>query len=377
MNQRIYLDFNASTPIDPSVLQVILEALQAEYGNPSSIHWHGRQARQKLEESRESIARFLQVKPQEIFFTSGGTEGAHILMHGILLQKPFGHLITSSAEHACVYETAKELEKKGYAATFLSPGEWGAVKPEAVLEAIQPDTRLIALMAVNNETGVKTDWNAIAAIAEKFNIPFVLDAVSLLGKEAFNLPKGVAAAFFSGHKIYAPKGMGFCYCRQSVKLLPTFAGGSQEFNRRAGTENFSGIIGLAKAIQIIEQNQTSITEHLKQMRDLLESTLLSQLSDVQVNGRGPRAANTTNLTFHGVDGEALLMKLDLAGVSVSHGSACSSGALEPSRILLNMDLPLSAARSAIRFSVGRTTTVAEIERASSIIINAVNELKKS
>ncbi|MFI5343986.1 MAG: cysteine desulfurase family protein [Chlamydiales bacterium] len=377
MNPRIYLDFNASTPIDPSVLQVILEALQTECGNPSSIHLHGRQARQKLEECRESIAHFLQVKPQEIFFTSGGTEGAHTLMHGILLQKPFGHLITSSAEHACVYQTAKELEKKGYAVTFLSPGEWGAVKPEAILEAIQPDTRLIALMAVNNETGVKTDWEAIAAVAEKFNIPFVLDGVSLLGKETFKLPKGVAAAFFSGHKIYTPKGVGFCCCRQSMKLLPTFAGGSQEFNRRAGTENFSGIIGLAKAIHIIAQDQTSITGHLEKMRGLLESTLLSQLTDVQVNGRGPRIVNTANLTFHGVDGEALLMKLDLAGVSVSHGSACSSGALEPSRILLNMGLPLSAARSAIRFSVGRTTSAAEIERASAIIINAVNELRKS
>lgn len=374
MNNRIYLDFNASTPIDPSVLQAIVQALQIECGNPSSMHWHGKMARQKLEQSREAVARFLKVKPQEIIFTSGGTEGAELLINGILWQKPKGHFITSSAEHACVYQLTKELEKKGYEGTFLSPGKWGAVKPEAVRAAIRSDTRLITLMAVNNETGVKTDWEAIAEIAEHANIPFVLDGVALLGKEPFILPKGVSAAFFSGHKIYAPKGIGFCFCRQSLKLVPTFVGGSHEFNRRAGTENLSGIIALAAAIGIIEKDQKVITDHLKTMRDLLEKGL-TQLTGVTVNGQGPRVANTSNLSFSGVDGETLLMRLDMEGISVSHGSACSSGALEPSRILLNMDIPLAEARSAIRFSVGRTTTQTEINQAINIITKIVNELR--
>lgn len=374
MNSSIYLDFNASAPIDPRVLQVVIQSLQSECGNPSSIHQHGQQARQKLEHSRQVIADYLKVKPQEIFFTSGGTEGAHLLMNGLLLQKPQGHFITSNVEHPCVFNTAKALEKKGYEATYLSVGEWGAVTPEAVRSAIRSDTRLIALMAVNNETGVKTDWEAIAEIALQHNIPFLLDGVALLGKESMQLPLGVTAAFFSGHKIYAPKGTGFCFCRQSVKLAPIFLGGNQEFNRRAGTQNLSGIIGLAEAVNILANEQTAITLHLEKLRNQLENNLISELKNLVVNGQGPRVSNTSNLSFLGVNGESLLIKLDLAGISVSHGSACSAGALEPSRILINMGLPPSQIQSAIRFSVGRTTTPNEIERSSAIIIQLVREL---
>lgn len=373
---RIYLDYNASTPIDPRTLQVMVKVLEEDFGNPSSIHFHGQKARQRLEKSRQTIADYLGVKPEEIFFTSGGTESAHLLLNGIMLRKPQGHLISSTVEHACIYETAKELEKKGYAATFLNPGEWGAIKPDAVREAIRPDTRLITLMAVNNETGVKTDWEAISEIAESYHIPFVVDGVALLGKESFQIPKGVSAAFFSGHKIHASKGIGFCFCRQAVKLIPIFMGGSQEYHRRAGTENLSAIAGLAEAVKILAEDQASITCHLKNMRDLLEGSLLKNLPNVIINGLGPRVVNTSNISFDGIDGETLLMKLDLERISVSHGSACSSGALEPSRILLNMNIPLKQARSAIRFSVGRTTSQCEIEQAVSLIRKIINNLLK-
>jgi cysteine desulfurase len=376
MTNRIYLDYNASTPIDPRVLKVIVQVLEENFGNPSSIHFYGQKAKQVLEECRQNIADFLGIKSKEIFFTSGGTEGAHLLLNGIMLQKPHGHLITSGTEHACVFETVKELEIKGYETTVLNPGEWGSIKPDAVRAAIRPDTRLITLMAVNNETGVKTDWEAISEIAAEYQIPFVLDGVALLGKESFHIPRGVTAAFFSGHKIHAPKGVGFCFCRQSIKLMPMWMGGNQEYNRRAGTENLAAIAGMAEAVKILSEDQIVITKHLQDLRDLLEESLLKSLPNSIVNGLGPRIVNTSNISFDGIDGESLLMLLDLEGLSVSHGSACSSGALEPSRILLNMNLPLQRARSAIRFSLGRTTTKQEIEQAIHLIQKVIYYLKK-
>jgi len=373
MSSHIYLDYNASTPIDPRVLDAVIQSLQVECANPSSIHQQGQQARQKLEESRKIIANFLKVKPEEIIFTSGGTEGAHLLIHGILQQNKGGHFITSSIEHPCVYQVAKQLEKQGYEATYLNPDITGKISIDSFKEAIRPNTKLIVLMAANNETGVKFEWETIASLAHQQQIPFVLDGVALLGKELFNLPIGVTAAFFSGHKIYAPKGVGFCFCRQSTKLTPTFLGGHQEFDKRAGTPNLSGIIGLATAIKILQNEQEAITSHLKEMRDFLESELVTHLKGVRINGNEPRISNTTNLSFDDVDGESLLIQLDLAGISVSHGSACSSGGREPSRVLINMGLPLKQVRSSIRFSVGKMTSRKEIKLVISKIINLIKK----
>jgi cysteine desulfurase len=371
---RIYLDYNASTPLDPRLLPSLIRELQ-EIGNSSSIHFHGQQRRRQLEQSRELIARFFQVKPHEVIFTSGGTEGAALLLQGIMQPHPTGHVISSSAEHACVYHTLKELEKRGAELTYLPTGVWGAVKPEDVERAIRPQTRLITLMAVNNETGVLTDLEAIAAIAQRARIPFIVDGVAWLGKEAIHLPSGVSAIFFSGHKVYGPKGVGFCICRQSLKLTPLIVGGGQEFQRRAGTENLPGIVALGEAIALLSQEQEHSISHMRQLRDRLEKELLERVPDVIVNGAGPRVSNTTNLAFLGVDGESLLMNLDGEGISVSHGSACSSGALEPSRILLGMGIPLAQARSSLRFSVGRMTTEAEIETAVVIIQRVVERLR--
>lgn len=375
MEHRIYLDHNASTPIDPRVLQVIVEELREEIGNPSSVHFHGQKCRQRLDQSRQVLARFLKVKSHEIIFTSGGTEGANLLLRGLFDEKTAGHLITSSAEHSCIYQTALDLEKKGVDVTFLDPGLWGAVKPDAIRAAIRPTTRGIALMAVNNETGVKTDIEAIAAIAQEAGIPFIVDGVALLGKETFSIPLGVSAMFFSGHKLHAPKGVGFMFCRQTFKLHPILVGGNQEFNRRAGTENLSGIVGLAKAVEILAKEQEEVSLHMKKMRDRLEQGLMQALPDVVVNGQGPRTVNVSNLSFLGVDGESLLISLDMEGISVSHGSACSSGALEPSRILLKMGISSSQARSSLRFSVSRFTTEQEIDKTIEITIRLVKRMR--
>ncbi|WP_075883100.1 cysteine desulfurase family protein [Candidatus Protochlamydia sp. W-9] len=375
MNRRVYLDCNSSTAIDPRVLKVLIQELQEEEGNPSSVHYHGQFCRKKLEESRQIIARFLKVKPQEIIFTSGGTEGANLLIKGVLQRFSLGQIISSNVEHACVDEVLKEMEKQGYSVTFLKTGSWGAVDPQKLKEAIGSQTRLITLMAANNETGVKTDIEACAAIAQEAQIPFIVDGVALLGKEMFNIPKGVSAMFFSGHKVHVPKGIGFCFVRQGLKLMPQIIGGGQEQNRRSGTENLAGIVALAEGISILSESQEKITNQLRLRRDQLEKGLINQLDHVTINGDAPRIANTSNLSFVGIDGETLLMQLDMQGISVSHGSACSSGALEPSRVLLNMGFSNKRAGSAIRFSVGRMTTEEDIKQTIQVLVKTITKFK--
>lgn len=371
-NDRIYLDHNASTPLDPQVLKILIKELEEDEGNPSSTHFHGQQCKRKLEQSRLMISRFFNVKPSEIIFTSGGTEGAALFIQGILQQNPSRHVISSSIEHACVYQTLKEFERRGTAVTFLSTGLYGAVTAEAVENAIRPETCMITLMAVNNETGVRTDIEAIAGVAKRHGIPFVIDGVAWLGKELMQIPPGVSGLFFSGHKIGAPKGIGFCICRPSLRLTPLLIGGGQENNRRGGTENLPSIVALAEAISILEKEQDARILHMRRLRDLFESLILTALPNVIANGSGPRVSNTSNLAFPGVDGETLLMNLDLEGISVSHGSACSSGALEPSRILIEMGIPLSHVRSSVRFSLSHTTTEEEIRSAAATVICLVN-----
>jgi len=257
----------------------------------------------------------------------------------------------------------------------LPTGERGAVTPEAVKEAITPQTTLITLMAVNNETGVITDIDGIAKIAQEANIPFIVDGVAWLGKDLIQIPAGVSAVFFSGHKVHAPKGIGFCVCRSHLKLVPLFFGGNQEFNRRPGTENLPYIVALAEAIALLEQGQSDFIAHMHQMRDLFEREILQRFPSVVINGEGARICNTSNLAFMGLDGETLLINLDLEGVSASHGSACSSGALEPSRVLLEMGLSSARVRSSLRFSIERSTTEEEIRRAIAIITRVVERMQ--
>jgi cysteine desulfurase len=350
MNKRIFLDNNSTTGVDPRVLEAMLPELSLAPNNPSSIHFFGQEAKNRLQKSRDTIATFLQVKPHEIIFTSSGTEAMNLLLRGMFADKASGHAISSNVEHACTYNTLLDLQKKGLEVSFLPAGLLGAVTPSQIRETIQPNTRFIALSAVNNETGVKHDVDAIGQIALEAAIPLFIDGVAWLGKELFKIHPGISAMAFSGHKIHGPKGSGFAFIRSPLKLNPLLTGGKQEYSLRAGTENLPAIVGLAKAIEILQTELPTATQRMALLRDRLEAGLLIKANPTIVNGMGPRICNTSNVSFPRDLGEDLLIALDMAGIAVSHGSACSSGALEPSRILISMGLPPQIAKSAIRFS---------------------------
>ncbi|HUD02009.1 MAG TPA: cysteine desulfurase family protein, partial [Rhabdochlamydiaceae bacterium] len=347
--KKIYLDNNATTALDPRVIEAMQEVLTPIPFNSSSIHSFGQESKKLLTKSRDTIAHALHVKPQELVFTSGGTEALNLLLRGF----PASHIITSNVEHPAVRETLKSLDAK---VTYLPAGLWGAIQPHQLEQALTPETDLIVLTAANNITGVKTDIAAIAHIAHQRNIPFIVDGVQLLGKETFHIPPGVSAMAFSGHKIHGPTGIGLAFVRSSYKLSPQITGGSQEYGRRAGTENLLGIVGLAKAIELLATELPAATNRMRTLRDKLTEGLMENLGNIVIHGEGPRICNTVHIGFPGIDGETLLLQLDLAGIAASHGSACTSGGLEPSPILLNMQIPASLARTSIRFSLSRMTT---------------------
>lgn len=367
MKNKIYLDNNATTQLDPLVVEAVLQELSWGPSNPSSAHSLGLAARGRLQGYREQIAWLLKVKPNEILFTSGGTESINFLLKGL---GAGGHIISTNVEHSCVYHTLLELQKQGADVSFLPAGLLGAVTPELVESAIRPDTRFITLCAVNGETGVKHDLEKVGHIALKHNIPLFVDGVAWLGKEPLSIPAGVTGIGFSGHKIHAPKGVGFVYLNASCKLHPLLLGAHQEYGLRAGTENLPGIAGLAKAITL-----PAATEQMALLRNRLEAGLLQKATPAVVNGMGPRICNVSNIAFPQDLGEDLLIALDRAGIAISHGSACASSALEPSRILTQMGLPFSIARSALRFSLSRYTTEEEIDRAISVTAEIVQRLR--
>ncbi len=376
MNHKpIYLDNNATTAIDPLVLDAMVEVMRMGATNPSSVHILGQRANSLLCEARRAISDYLGVKPRELLFTSGGTEGANLFIRGFCTTECQGHIISSEIEHSAVYKTIQAMEKTGWTVTYLPAGQAGAVSAESLEEAIRPETKLIALMAVNNETGVKTDLEAIATLAAVRNIAFFVDGVAWLGKEPLTLPPGVSAATFSAHKFHGPLGTGLLVLRQAIS--PQLTGGAQEFGRRAGTENLPGIVGLAKAIGLLRTELPKATQTMTSLRDRFEQGIREECADVEINGSGPRICNTSNLMFEGVDGESLLIALDQIGIAASHGSACSSGALEPSRILLKMGFPLERANSSLRFSLSRLTTEDEIDRAVELICQQATKLRAS
>ncbi|MDP1835293.1 MAG: cysteine desulfurase family protein [Chlamydiales bacterium] len=375
MKRTIYLDNNATTPLDPKVIQAITHCLKHDFGNPSSPYTLGRQSRVLVDEARRNVASYLGVRPRELIFTSSGTEALNTLIRGICSGRPPGHIVTSSVEHSAVFATVQEMERAGWNVTFLAPGSFGSVSAQAVHSAITPHTALIAIMAVNNETGVKTDIDGIATVARETGVPLIVDGVALLGKEPYAIPAGVSAMAFSGHKFHGPKGIGLLCMRGRLKVAPLITGGGQEFGLRAGTENVPGIVGLATALELVREELPHATERMRVLRDRFEAEIRGAISDVVVNGEGPRICNTSNLAFLGVDGEALLINLDQHGIAASHGSACSTGALEPSRILTNMGVPLEQARSSLRFSLSRLTTDEEVDEAIQIIIDCVKRLR--
>lgn len=369
-NLRVYLDNNATTPIAREVLDEYARALSIVFGNPSSIHQEGQLARSELQEARRRIAAHLNVMPQEIIFTASATEALNLILRGFFGYELKGHVISSSIEHAAVYATLQDLQP-GIDVTFLSPDASGQIAPQQVLEAIRPDTRLITLMAVNNETGVCIDIDSVSDIAGMHNIPFVVDGVALFGKKRFHIKSGCSAMVFSGHKFHAPKGISFAFIRKSFRLHPWLTGGEQEFGRRAGTENVPACMALAKAVELALHNLDDTLAKIGHLRDYFESRLKKELSQIAINGSGQRVCTTSNILFPKLDGEALVMYLDLHGVAASLGSACATGAIEPSRVLLQMGLTQEEAVASIRFSLSRFTTKDEIDAAIAVIVQGV------
>ena len=384
--RRIYMDANATTPLLPEVFDAMRPFWIEHFGNASSIHRQGQHARAAVEHAREQVAALLDCRASEIVFTSGGTESDNLALFGVL--QPFltsaerPHLITTSIEHHAVLHAAEELRNRGAEVTFLACNSQGLIEPETLRAALRPDTKLVSIMLANNETGVIQPIAELAAIARAHGARFHTDAVQAAGKLPLDLAKtgalkDIDLLSLSGHKMYAPQGTGVLFCRRSVRLSPMFFGGSHERQRRPGTENVPGIVALGKASELAQSwIVDNGPERLTALRNRLEQGILSSIEDCGVNGFGaPRVANTTNLYFDHVEAEALVIALDLKGLSVSGGSACQSGATEPSHVLTAMGLSPARARASVRFSLSRLTTAEEIDYALAIIPVAVDRLR--
>jgi len=375
--KRVYMDANATTPLVPEVLDAMRPYFIEHFGNASSIHQQGQQARGAVEHARESVSALLNCRPAEIVFTSGGTESDNLALFGLV--KPGDHLITSSIEHHAILHAAERLRERGAAVTFLPVSSEGVVDPQEVRRAIQPNTKLISIMMANNETGAIQPVSEIGRIAAEADIYFHTDAVQAAGK----LPIDVQTLrcdllSISGHKMHAPQGTGILYVRRGTKLEPLFFGGSHERQRRAGTENLPGIVGLGKAAELARTSLTDGTmDKIAALRDRLEQSILNRVDETGVNGGAvARVANTTNIYFDNLEGEALVIALDLKGLSTSGGSACASGATEPSHVLTAMGLSPARARASLRFSLTKQTTEDDIDFALGVIPTAANRLRE-
>ena len=376
---RAYLDYNSTTPVDPAVLTAMLPYLRENFGNASSIHSPGQTARAGVDRARESVAALIGAKPAEIVFTSGGTEADNLAIFGLVAASTTArkHIIISAIEHHAVLNSCQALEKQGIAVTIVPVGHDGIVDPENIRRALLPETLLLSIMFTNNELGTIQPIEEIGKIATEADVFFHCDAVQAAGKLPLDVSRlGVDLLCISAHKIYGPKGAGALFVRSGTPLEPQFHGGRHEHDRRPGTENVPGIVGLGKAAELARQNLAADTERITALRDRLEHALLAAIPSVRVNGdRTRRVGNTTNLTFAGAGGEALLIALDLQGVSVSTGAACSSGAVEPSHVLLAAGLSPDEARSSLRFSLGRPTTPEEIAHAIEVVPAVVERLR--
>lgn len=370
--RRVYLDNNATTPVLAEVLEAMRPYFCEQFGNASSIHQQGQQARSAIEEARDSVAALLGCQPSEVIFTSGGTEADNLAIAGLVNEGD--HVITSSIEHHAVLLACRHLEEVGCSVTYLPVDGRSLVDADDVRRAIRPNTKLISVMMANNETGVLQPVEEIGKIAAEAEVCFHTDAVQAAGKVPIDVGRiGCRALSISGHKIHAPQGVGVLYLKKGTQLRPLFYGGRHERSRRAGTENVPGIVGLGKAAQIAKAAfDRGDDKKLATMRDRLQQEILSQVEEAGINGDGaPRVPNTTNIYFDHVDSEAMVIALDLKGLAVSGGAACSSGATEPSHVLVAMGLRPDQARASIRFSLGKQTIAEDIKFAVTLVPEVV------
>ena len=407
--RRVYLDYNATTPVDPAVLDAMLPYFSGDFANASSIHTPGQSARSAVETAREQVAALIGANPKEIVFTSGGTESDNHAIFGIVNAAlaangthgtPFvgaqvhpeslarrdaapqtprlnPHIITTAIEHEAVLNACQELEKRGASVSYLSVDESGLVDPAAVRAAILPETVLITVMHANNELGTVQNLEEIGRIAAETEVYFHTDAVQSAGKIPVDVKTlNVDLLALSGHKIYAPKGVGALYIRSGTRLQQLLYGGHHQRGARPGTENVAGIVGLGAAAEIARKSLAQGAARVSALRERLEREILARVPETRTNAAGaPRTPNTTNIIFPGIEGEALLIALDLKGLACSTGAACSSGSVEPSHVLTAIGLSPEDARASLRFSLGRHTTPAEIDFALQVIPQAVAHLR--
>jgi cysteine desulfurase len=377
---RIYLDHNATTPVDPAAADAMMRALKDLFGNASSVHYYGQQAKAAIDDARSAVAALVGGEPSEVIFTSGGTEADNLAIRGVaeaLELTGRKHLITSGIEHEAVLNTFKALAKRGWKTTVLPLDATGIVSPDRLRDAITDDTALVSIMHANNEIGTIQPIAELAAIAHAHGALFHTDAVQSAGKIPVSARAlGVDLLAVSAHKFYGPKGIGALWAKRGVRLSPFLSGGKQERNRRAGTENVPGIIGMGTAAQRARMKMEVDAPRLSALRDRLENGIVSAVPNTEVNGsRDARVPNTTNISFERIEAESLLIALDLEGVAVSTGSACSSGTLEPSHVLKAMNLSSHRAQNSIRFSLGASNTEEQIDRVIEILPRIVSKLR--
>jgi cysteine desulfurase len=379
---RVYFDHNATTPVEPEVLEAILPFLSGEYGNASSIHTFGQKARAAVETAREQVATLIGARPQEIVFTSGGTEADNHAIFGIVdaANGERKHVVTTAIEHEAVLNTCQALEKRGVGVTYLAVDRDGRIDMHALQATLRehPETALITVMHANNELGAAQAIEEIGQIAADADVYFHTDAVQSAGKVSIDVKAmGIDLLSLSGHKLYAPKGIGALFIRGGTRLRQLLYGGHHQRGFRPGTENVAGIVGLGKAAEMARASLAEDGGRVGNLRDKLERGLLERVRDSHANGSGaPRTPNTTNITFPGIEGEALVIALDLKGLACSTGAACSSGAVEPSHVLTAIGLPSEEARASLRFSLGRHTTPAEVDFALQVVPAAVEQLRQ-
>lgn len=377
--RKIYMDYNATTPLHPEALDAMLPFLKDNFGNPSSIHWAGRGVKKYIDEAREKVANLLNTDLSEIVFTGGGSEGDNLAIKGVanVLKKKSNHIITTQVEHPAVLTTCQYMEKRGCKVTYLPVDHDGMIDLDELRDSITNKTVLISIMYANNETGTLFPIKEIGEIAADNGIIFHTDAVQAVGKIPIDVKDlKVDLLSLSGHKLYGPKGIGCLYVKKGTSLVPLIHGGHQEGGRRAGTENIPSIVGLGKACEIATRDMGSQLKHITKLRDSLYEGIIDKLDHVRLNGHPVnRIPNTLNLSFEFIEGESLLVNLDLEGVAVSSGSACTSGSLKPSPVLMAMGLTPEIAQGSIRFSLGWDNTEEDIEYVIGVLPEIVNRLR--